>query len=114
MQRLDQIKAQPELAREYEARFGKAFLARLQRQDRARLAREIASLFEQAGTKYGDVKIPYEGTVAQKVKAELFEFRHLLVGKQAPDIEGVDQDGKRFKLSDYRGKVVLLDFWNQY
>jgi hypothetical protein len=114
MQRLDQIEEQPELAREYEALFGKEFLGQLRRQDRAGLARKIETLFEQAGKKYGDVKIPYEGTVAQKVKAELFEFRHLLVGKQAPDIEGVDQDGKRFKLSDYRGKVVLLDFWHQF
>ena len=72
------------------------------------------TLFERAGREYGDVPIPYEGTVTQKVKAELFEFRHLLVGKQAPDIEGVDQDGKRFKLSDYKGQVVLLDFWHQF
>jgi hypothetical protein len=114
MQRLDQIKEQPELAREYDALFGKEFLAELQRQDRAGMAREIEALFERAGKKYGDVKIPYEGTVAQKVKAELFAFRHLLVGKPAPDIEGVDQDGKRFKLSDYKGQVVLLDFWNQF
>ncbi len=114
MQRLDQIKEQPELAREYEALFGKKFLAQLQRQDRARVAREIETLFEQAGKEYCDVKIPYEDTVAQKVKAELFAFRNLLVGKQAPDIEGVDQHGQRFKLSDYRGKVVLLDFWHQF
>jgi hypothetical protein len=114
LQRLDQIKEQPELAREYEALFGKDFLAELQKHDRARLAREIETLFEQAGKEYSEVKIPYEGTVAQKVKAELFEFRNLLVGKEAPDIEGVDQDGQRFKLSDYKGKVVLLDFWNQF
>jgi peroxiredoxin len=44
----------------------------------------------------------------------LFEFRRLLAGKEAPDIEGVDQDGKRFRLSDYKGQVVLLDFWNQF
>jgi len=29
----------------------------------------------------------------------------------APAIEGDDLAGKRFKLSDFRGKVVLLDFW---
>ena len=114
MQRLDQVKEQPELASEYEALFGKEFLAELQRQDRARVAREVETLFERAGKEYGDVKIPYEGTVAQKVKAELFEFRNLLVGKKAPDVEGVDQDGQRFKLSDYKGQVVLLDFWNQF
>ena len=33
------------------------------------------------------------------------------VGEQAPDIIGEDVDGKEFKLSDYRGKVVVLDFW---
>jgi cytochrome oxidase Cu insertion factor (SCO1/SenC/PrrC family) len=30
----------------------------------------------------------------------------------APEIVGTDQDGKEFRLSDYRGKVVLLDFWS--
>jgi thiol-disulfide isomerase/thioredoxin len=33
---------------------------------------------------------------------------------RAPDIEGEDADGKLFKLSDYRGKVVLLDFWGDW
>jgi hypothetical protein len=34
-------------------------------------------------------------------------------GKQAAMIEGVDSSGKTFRLADYRGKVVLLDFWWQ-
>lgn len=38
----------------------------------------------------------------------------ILVGKPAPEIEGEDIDGKLFKLSDYRGKVVLLDFWGNW
>lgn len=36
------------------------------------------------------------------------------VGKLAPEIEGEDVDGVPFKLSDYRGKVVLLDFWGHW
>jgi hypothetical protein len=44
-------------------------------------------------------------------KAALFEIEHLQVGCTAPDIAGVDVEGKAIKLSDYRGKVVLLDFW---
>jgi len=35
-----------------------------------------------------------------QAKVELFEIRNLSVGKEAPDIEGEDQDGKRFKLSE--------------
>jgi thiol-disulfide isomerase/thioredoxin len=30
---------------------------------------------------------------------------------RAPEIVGEDADGKPLKLSDFRGKVVLLDFW---
>jgi len=33
------------------------------------------------------------------------------VGQSAPEIEGADLDSKPFKLSDYRGQVVLLDYW---
>src|SRR5262249_49409358 len=77
-------------------------------------ATEAEELFERAAAKYADVKTPFFGMVGDKAKAELFEIRHLAVGKEAPNIEGVDQDGKKFKLSDYKGKVVMLDFWSQF
>ena len=38
----------------------------------------------------------------------------LAIGKLAPEISGVDVDGRKFKLSDYRGKVVVLDFWGDW
>ena len=36
------------------------------------------------------------------------------IGNQAPEISGEDIDGTPFKLSDYRGKVVVLDFWGDW
>ena len=33
------------------------------------------------------------------------------VGMPAEDFQLVDLDGKRHSLSEYRGKIVLLDFW---
>jgi cytochrome oxidase Cu insertion factor (SCO1/SenC/PrrC family) len=34
------------------------------------------------------------------------------VGQPAPELAGEDFDGQRFKLSEYRGKVVVVSFWN--
>lgn len=33
------------------------------------------------------------------------------IGNEAPDFEGTTPDGKKIKLSDFRGKYVLVDFW---
>jgi thiol-disulfide isomerase/thioredoxin len=44
----------------------------------------------------------------------LFEIRHLSLGKLAPEVEGYDLDNKPMKLSEYRGKVVLLVFWGTW
>ena len=33
-------------------------------------------------------------------------------GYLAPDVEGSDLEGKPMKLSDFRGKVVVLEFWS--
>jgi hypothetical protein len=112
VQRLDLCREQPELAKQFAALFGTEYLEELLRQNRETAMRDIEAIFEQVAQKYGDVKLPGGETAADQARAELFGIRHLTVGKQAPDIEGEDQDGKRFKLSDYRGKVVLLDFWS--
>jgi hypothetical protein len=52
------------------------------------------------------------GTIlADRIAAPEFEKNSLQIGKPVPDIEGEDIDGVKFKLSDYHGKVVVLDFW---
>jgi hypothetical protein len=103
----------PELAECYELVFGRDFLPALQRLGQAGLATRIESLFERAAKEYGDVKFR-SGTVGETAKSELYDIRHLGVGKVAPNIVGKDQDGKQFKLSDHRGKVVLLYFWSEF
>jgi hypothetical protein len=51
---------------------------------------------------------------AALIDPEAFAAEHLQIGKTAPEIERVDTDGMVFKLSDYRGKVVMLDFWGDW
>jgi thiol-disulfide isomerase/thioredoxin len=41
----------------------------------------------------------------------LFLLQHLAIGRTAPEIEGEDISGNPLKLSDYRGKVVLISSW---
>jgi hypothetical protein len=90
-------------------------LPEAQAKEQEKLRKESEELFERAADKYADVKLGLLGRkVGDLAKTELFELRHLSVGKEAPEIEGEDIDGKKFKLSDYRGKVVMLDFWGDW
>jgi hypothetical protein len=93
-----------------EGYYGKDTLAKLRTADPAALEREGEQVFEQVVANFADVKSG-RGTLGDAATGDLFELRNLAVGKQAPDIEGEDVDGVRFKLSDYRGQVVFLDFW---
>jgi len=38
----------------------------------------------------------------------------LAVGKPAPEIVGTDVDGREMRLSDFRGKVTVIDFWGDW
>lgn len=53
-------------------------------------------------------------TYGERAKGALFELEHLVIGKTAPDFETVDENGKAWKLSDYRGKVTIIDFWGYW
>lgn len=54
------------------------------------------------------------GLSAEQQMLGLKNMPLLQIGKQAPEIIGEDLDGKPIKLSDYRGKVVVLDFWGHW
>lgn len=121
------LKSNAELAREvqkadakvlpkWEERLGKDLFVALKNADRESLKKEAEQLLERV-TKdkaYAKVAIPFDDdtiTVGKLAERQLFEIRSLQPGMVAPEIVGEDIDGKPMRLSDFRGKVVLLDFW---
>ena len=114
VEKLDLLKEQPLMVKRYEALYGRDFIETLRSRDRATVMKEAETFYDQASEKYDDVKLPYNETVGSVARTDLFEIRHLGVGMMTQDFGGEDQDGRPLKLSDYRGKVVLLYFWSEF
>jgi thiol-disulfide isomerase/thioredoxin len=78
---------------------------------------------EQAEKQLGKERVAHLLERAGKARKESEEWKKLLeekyadtvvdlsVGKKAPEVVSQDLDGKKVKLSDLRGKVVVLDIW---
>jgi peroxiredoxin len=76
----------------------------------AALTQETEKLYQEIIDQYSDVSVQ-KHPLGPEAEEQLYAFHHLGLGRVAPDIVGEDLHGQRFKLSDYRGKVVLLTFW---
>ena len=83
----------------------KALLARARQNGAADKAEQAVADLEVV------MELTTDADLLAEAKEALAEVTKLAVGTVAPEIDGVDVDGVKFKLSDYRGKVVLLDFW---
>ena len=98
--------------------WGLDYRQRLRALDPELLDAEAERLFAHVADVYGDVAISGKGTRHKNLAAEaggfLRRYRELAVGRTAPEIEGEDLDGVRFRLSDYRGRVVVLDFCSHF
>lgn len=74
---------------------------------------EAKMLYEEIVTNYA--KVTVNGfKPADQSAAVLFEMENLAIGCVVPEIEGKDVNAETFKLSDYRGKNVLLIFWGSW
>ena len=71
---------------------------------------EVTRLLERCSGEFKDVRFK-DVPLPELAAPLLFRIRHLSVGKPAPEIVGTDAEGRTFKLSDFRGRVVLLDFF---
>ncbi len=82
-----------------------------QSRDEARA--RASELLERVVTAYPQVSIQ-SFPLADQAAALLFEMTHLSPGAPAPEISGRDHQDQEFKLSDYRGRHVLLVFWGDW
>ncbi|GAA4459706.1 hypothetical protein GCM10023156_39670 [Novipirellula rosea] len=84
----------------------------LANQDIEQLQSEAIRCFKLVTSDYPDVPTARgDEKLSDRARREIYELRHLAIGVTAPDIVGADVDGKPMRLSDHRGKVVLLVFW---
>ena len=90
--------------------YGSDYVAKFRKRDVAKLEAEALEIFDQLIAKKVADEFHPGLSILEYAKAEAYELRHLTVGKQAPEIVGEDLDGKAMKLSDFRGKVVVLEF----
>jgi len=80
----------------------------------AAVFKEIDAQLNKLAKDYGDVELIEDGgkqKLSKAVEGQLFYLNNLTVGKVLPDSVAQTLDGKKAKISDYRGKVVVLDIW---
>jgi thiol-disulfide isomerase/thioredoxin len=96
-----------------------AWAAESKKADSRTLFQQAERLFETVTKQYADCPNFPAGpglrhpkpTLGDQADIELYECRHLELGKAAPEIQGDDLDGQKLTLTEYRGKVVVLSFW---
>src|SRR5262245_6149317 len=103
------LKKEPEQAKRWERVWGKEVVGSVLAADPDRLRQEGERLHERLAKEYADIPDPEAGTLGRLAALKLAALRQPpTVGRPAPEVEGVDIDGKKLKLSDYRGKAVLF------
>ena len=110
---IDQLKQQPELAPRVLRYYGKEYGQYLSSLDANKLSEQREQVYERMLETFSESKIQ-DNDLGEFAERALYRIRHLSVGKLAPEIEGEDIHGQEFKLSDYRGRIVMLTFWGHW
>ena len=88
----------------------------LKSRDQKELTATFEALVKSIKDNYADIKSSSRNnvTLGQRADAIIFARDRLQIGMTVPEITAEDVDGIEFNLSDYRGKVVFLDFWGDW
>ena len=108
-----EVQAKPEAREKYDLFYGKDLTAFLLTMNHIQNRKEALQHFVVIQQKYASVKT-FQGQLGPLANIQEFKLAHLSVGGVAPEITGKDVFGKPLKLSDFRGKIVLLDFWGDW
>ncbi len=81
--------------------------------------RDAIELVKQIQASYGDLLCPGSSgensyTVGQRATFDLYELEHLYFGAQAPPTVGSDLNGQALDIANYKGNIVVLDFWTTF
>ncbi|MHB1556670.1 MAG: redoxin domain-containing protein [Isosphaeraceae bacterium] len=106
------LRNRPEEQKNYERYPAAAPIGQLVREkDPEALEKASETLLERIVREFADVRLAGgDRALGATVNGELFALRNLTIGKTAPEIDGRDHEGRTFRLSETRGKVVVLTF----
>ncbi|MFO0891832.1 MAG: TlpA disulfide reductase family protein [Isosphaeraceae bacterium] len=106
------LRANPEEAKLYEKYTAATPIGTfLKTKDPDALDRQAEAILQRVVAEFADVTLPdAKRTLGDTARGELYRLQNLNVGQVAPEIEGRDHEGKPFRLSETRGKVVVLTF----
>ncbi len=96
-----------------EKSLGPENIRRLRTLNTGELRREAEALYQRTIKEFANVRPMGKDfpPLGEQADGALFHLRNLGIGRTVPEIEGEDIEGKPMRLSEFRGKVVVISFW---
>jgi len=105
-----EIESTPQNRERYEQFLGKANVDYLRSLKIDAVLVEAESLCLRIEKDFAELRT-FQGILGDLAKRKLFTIRHLSIGRPVANIEGEDVFGQPFQLTDFQGKVIVIDFW---